>query len=61
MPANKLSTYNTQTTVTQPKVEIVKGKPILKSVVVDRVSEPKINKCGSKARAGNFDFAGLAG
>jgi len=61
MQANRLSKYNTQTTTIQKKVEIVKGKPMLKSMAVDNVLDTKVAKCGNKPRSGNFDFAGLAG
>lgn len=61
MQANKLSEYNTQTTATQQKVEVVEGKPMLKSVAVQKGPESSTHQCGTKDRAGNFDFAGLAG
>ena len=68
MQANRHSTYqssyNTQTVTTEQKVEIVTGKPMLKSIAVDASDTNHVAACNSAATKNvsrAFDFAGLAG
>ncbi len=61
MQANKLSAYNTKTANEEKRIELVNGKPILKSVAVKPVPELATRRCKTKSETSNFDFAGLAG
>jgi len=71
MQAHKISSYNTELSSSntnarvgscvERKVEMVKGKAMLKSVV-NKLEQKKTTKLmSSNAKSGQFDFAGLAG
>lgn len=62
MQANKLSTYNTNISTIEKKIEGIKGRPMIKTVAVQKVLTASAAECDRKAqRAASFDFAGLAG
>lgn len=71
MQAHKLSSYNTELSnsnaatrarsCSERKVELVKGKTMLTSVIHEATHKKVSESISSVENAGQFDFAGLAG
>lgn len=63
MQSNSLSTYNTQATSTENKVDVAKCKHAPEFTVVENTLKlgSTTNNSIDKARVSDFDFAGLAG
>lgn len=71
MQAHKLSSYNTELSNSnaannahgcgERKVELVKGKPMLTTVLNKPVQNSATQTVSSGDTEGHFDFAGLAG
>ncbi len=71
MQAHKLSSYNTELSnskaasqahgCAERKVELVKGKPMLTTVMNKSVQNETAQSVRSSDTVGQFDFAGLAG